>query len=85
MLRGGLQYSRGGRGPNLPSDESGEATLIREAPGGLALVGFFCNGEISHNRLYGCAGVLTLYPWRPVRRGAQAYRLRHNRDGETSQ
>ena len=75
MLRGGLQVSRGGRGPNLPSDESGEATLIREAPGGLALVGFFCNGEISHKRLYGCAGVLTPFPWKPVRRAARAYRL----------
>jgi small ligand-binding sensory domain FIST len=24
-------------------------------------VGFFCNGEISHNRLYGYTGVLTLF------------------------
>jgi small ligand-binding sensory domain FIST len=25
-------------------------------------VGFFANGEISHNRLYGFTGVLTLFP-----------------------
>jgi len=25
------------------------------------LVGFFCNGEISHNRVYGYTGVLSLY------------------------
>ena len=25
------------------------------------LVRFFCNGEISHNRLYGYTGVLTLF------------------------
>jgi small ligand-binding sensory domain FIST len=27
----------------------------------LPLVGFFCNGEISHDRLYGYTGVLTLF------------------------
>jgi len=85
MLRGGLQVSRGARGPNLPSDESGEAALIREAPGGLPQVGFFCSGETSHNRLCGYAGVLTLFPRKPVRRAARPYRLRHNREGETSQ
>ncbi len=25
------------------------------------LVGFFCNGEISHNRVYGYTGVLSLF------------------------
>ena len=29
--------------------------------GEVPLVGFFCNGEISHNRLYGYTGVLTLF------------------------
>ena len=65
--------------------ESGEAALIREAPGGLPQVGFFCSGETSHNRLCGYAGVLTLFPRKPVRRAARPYRLRHNREGETSQ
>jgi small ligand-binding sensory domain FIST len=59
--RGGLYYSCVGRGPNLFSDESEEATMIREALGEFPLVGFFCNGEISHNRLYGYTGVLTLF------------------------
>ena len=59
--RGGLYYSCVGRGPNLFSHESGEANMIREALGEFPLVGFFCNGEISHNRLYGYTGVLTLF------------------------
>ena len=33
----------------------------RKALGDFPLVGFFCNGEISHNRLYGYTGVLTLF------------------------
>ncbi len=59
--RGGLYYSCVGRGPNLFSEESGEANMIREALGEFPLVGFFCNGEISHNRLYGYTGILTLF------------------------
>ena len=35
--------------------------LIEEAFGEFPLVGFFCIGEISHNRLYGYTGVLTLF------------------------
>jgi small ligand-binding sensory domain FIST len=59
--RGGLYYSCVGRGPNLFSGESAEAGMIAEALGDFPLVGFFCNGEISHNRLYGYTGVLTLF------------------------
>jgi small ligand-binding sensory domain FIST len=59
--RGGLYYSCVGRGPNLFSAESEETAMIREALGDFPLVGFFCSGEISHNRLYGYTGVLTLF------------------------
>jgi len=38
-----------------------ELGLVKEALGDLPLVGFFCNGEISHDRLYGYTGVLTLF------------------------
>ena len=38
-----------------------ELGLVREALGDLPLVGFFCGGEISHDRLYGYTGVLTLF------------------------
>jgi small ligand-binding sensory domain FIST len=59
--RGGLYYSCLGRGASLFGPDSGELKMIREALGDVPLVGFFCNGEISHNRLYGYTGVLTLF------------------------
>lgn len=39
--------------------EEGDAVMFcrRDRP----MVGFFGNGEISHNRLYGYTGVLTLF------------------------
>jgi len=59
--RGGLYYSCLGRGASLFGPNSEELKMIREALGDFPLVGFFCNGEISHNRLYGYTGVLTLF------------------------
>jgi small ligand-binding sensory domain FIST len=59
--RGGVYYSCIGRGAGLFGPDSEELKLIREALGDFPLVGFFCNGEISHNRLYGYTGVLTLF------------------------
>ena len=35
--------------------------IIERELGDVPLVGFFCNGEISHNRLYTYTGVLTLF------------------------
>jgi small ligand-binding sensory domain FIST len=59
--RGGVYYSCLGRGTNLFGPNSEELKLIEAAFGEIPLVGFFCNGEISHNRLYGYTGVLTLF------------------------
>jgi small ligand-binding sensory domain FIST len=59
--RGGVYYSCVARGPNLFGRKSEELGLIRDALGEFPLVGFFGNGEISHNRLYGYTGVLTLF------------------------
>lgn len=59
--RGGLYYSCLGRGAALFGEEAGELKMIRDALGDIPLAGFFCNGEISHNRLYGYTGVLTLF------------------------
>lgn len=59
--RGGVYYSCLGRGASLFGPDSEELRMIREALGEFPLVGFFCNGEISHNRLYGYTGVLTLF------------------------
>ena len=59
--RGGVYYTCLGRGAGLFGPNSQELKLIRDALGEVPLVGFFCNGEISHNRLYGYTGVLTLF------------------------
>ena len=58
---GGVYYSCLARGPNLLGADSAELKLIEDALGPFPLVGFFGNGEISHNRLYGYTGVLTLF------------------------
>jgi small ligand-binding sensory domain FIST len=59
--RGALYYSCLGRGASLFGDNSEELRIIADGLGEVPLVGFFCNGEISHNRLYGYTGVLTLF------------------------
>ncbi len=59
--RGGVYYSCLGRGAGLFGPDSAELKMISEALGDFPLVGFFCNGEISHNRLYGYTGVLMLF------------------------
>ena len=56
-----MYYSCLGRGASLFGPDSAELKLIEQELGEFPLVGFFCNGEISHNRLYGYTGVLTLF------------------------
>lgn len=60
-IRGGVYYSCLGRGKHMFGVPNRELGLIRDALGDVPLVGFFANGEISHNRLYGYTGVLTLF------------------------
>jgi len=59
--RGGVYYSCLGRGESMFGPGSVELKMISQALGDVPLVGFFANGEISHNRLYGYTGVLTLF------------------------
>jgi small ligand-binding sensory domain FIST len=59
--KGGVYYSCLGRGEALFGKGQGELKMIQDVFGNIPLVGFFCNGEISHNRLYGYTGVLTLF------------------------
>lgn len=59
--RGGLYFSCLGRGRHQFGDNSEELKMITEVLGEFPLVGFFANGEIYHNRLYGFTGVLTLF------------------------
>ena len=55
-----LYFSCVARGPNLFGRNSEELTAIGDRLGDVPLVGFYANGEISSNRLYGYTGVLTL-------------------------
>jgi len=59
--KGGVYFSCVGRGASLFGENSEELSIIRDRMGEVPIVGFFCNGEISHNRLYGYTGVLTLF------------------------
>ena len=59
--RGALYYSCVGRGEHLFGRRGAELEQVRDALGEVPLVGFFCSGEISHDRLYGYTGVLTLF------------------------
>lgn len=59
--QGGLYHSCLGRGRHLFGDEGAEMRLVRDLLGDIPLAGFYANGEISHNRLYGYTGILTLF------------------------
>jgi small ligand-binding sensory domain FIST len=59
--RGGIYVSCIARGAALFGDAGVETGLIRETLGDFPLIGFFANGEISRDRLYGHTGVLTLF------------------------
>jgi small ligand-binding sensory domain FIST len=59
--RGGLYVSCLGRGREQFGNESEEIKMIQTTLGDFPLTGFFANGEIHHNKLYGYTGVLTLF------------------------
>jgi small ligand-binding sensory domain FIST len=59
--KAGVYYSCVARGRHLFGTESQELGLIRDELGDIPLVGFFGNGEICHDRLYGYTGVLALF------------------------
>lgn len=60
-VRGGLYFSCCGRGPNQFGPDGAEMQIVADELGSFPLVGFFANGEISNNRLYGYTGVLALF------------------------
>ena len=60
-VRGAVYFTCLGRGPNIFDEQSAELARIEREIGDVPLVGFFGNGEISHNRLYAYTGVLTLF------------------------
>jgi small ligand-binding sensory domain FIST len=60
-VQGGVYISCLARGPNMFGAKSRELAIVAEQLGDFPLVGFFANGEISHNRLYGYTGVLAVF------------------------
>ncbi len=60
-IKGGLYISCLGRGREQFGHDSEEIKMIHETLGDFPLTGFFANGEIHHNKLYGYTGVLTLF------------------------
>lgn len=59
--KAGIYVSCVARGAALFGESGVETALIRESLGEFPLIGFFANGEISRDRLYGHTGVLTLF------------------------
>ncbi|MGH8248810.1 MAG: FIST signal transduction protein, partial [Gammaproteobacteria bacterium] len=59
--RGAVYFSCIARGRSQFGPDSRELRTIRQILGDVPLTGFFGNGEISHTRLYGYTGVLTLF------------------------
>ncbi|MHB8474339.1 MAG: FIST signal transduction protein [Gammaproteobacteria bacterium] len=59
--RGAVYYSCVGRGRYLFGTQSEEVQIVRAALGDIPLAGFYANGEICHDRLYGFTGVLSLF------------------------
>jgi small ligand-binding sensory domain FIST len=59
--KAGIYVSCIARGAALFGEPGIESALIRDNLGEFPLIGFFANGEISRDRLYGHTGVLTLF------------------------
>jgi small ligand-binding sensory domain FIST len=60
-IRGALYHTCVARGAQMFGPDSAELRMIEAALGPVPLAGFFTNGEIYHDRLYGYTGVLTLF------------------------
>lgn len=60
-IKGGIYISCLGRGRQQFGQNSEEIKMIHQTLGDFPLTGFFANGEIHHNKLYGYTGVLTLF------------------------
>ena len=59
--KAGVYFTCVARGPSLFGEEGREMEIVREELGDVPVVGFYGQGEISNNRLYGYTGVLALF------------------------
>ena len=64
QIRGGVYISCLARGRALFGSAGAEVGLLQSQLGDFPLVGFFANGEIARQRLYGYTGVLALFTGR---------------------
>ncbi len=60
-IAGAIYVSCAGRGGDHFGGPSAELQIVRNALGDVPLVGFFADGEIAHQHLYGYTGVLTVF------------------------
>ncbi|MGO9545388.1 MAG: FIST C-terminal domain-containing protein [Rhodomicrobium sp.] len=60
-VNGALYVSCCGRGPHLFSSAEEEIGLVQDALGDVPLAGFYANGEIAGDRIYGYTGVLAIF------------------------
>mgnify|MGYP002621062709 CR=1 FL=1 len=60
-IKGGLYFSCLGRGQHMFGRQHRELELIADILGDIPIAGFYANGEIAGNRLYGYTGILTLF------------------------
>jgi len=60
-VHGALYVSCCGRGPSIFASAEEEIGLVQKGLGDVPLVGFYANGEIAGDRVYGYTGVLALF------------------------
>ena len=60
-MSGAFYVSCCGRGPHLFRSAEEEIGLVQDALGGVPLAGFYANGEIAGERIYGYTGVLAAF------------------------
>jgi small ligand-binding sensory domain FIST len=61
VVNGALYVSCCARGPNLFGSVNEEVELVQAGLGNVPLVGFYANGEIAGERVYGYTGVLAVF------------------------
>jgi small ligand-binding sensory domain FIST len=60
-IQGALYFSCVARGANTFGEQGAELGIIKHNLGEVPLTGFYANGEIGRNKLYGYTGVLTVF------------------------
>ncbi len=59
--RGALYVSCCARGPNMFESAAEEVEIVQSILGDIPMIGFYANGEIAGDRIYGYTGVLALF------------------------